>query len=119
MEKIISIIILVCLCFLVGCSRKNPVVIRELTKEKYKSISEDKSVVKCELFIEGTKKYKEIKDIETRKLKKIKREAKECDCNRVYLDFNEFLGKVYDGEFFFLAVCVKESTEIRILSKDK
>lgn len=119
MEKIISIIILVCLCFLVGCSRKNPVVIRELTKEKYESISKDKSVVKCELFIEGTKKYKEIKDIETRKLKKFKREAKKCDCNRVYLDFNNYLTPAIEYDFLFFGICVKESTEIRILSKDE
>jgi len=116
MKNFNPIILLACLLFLVSCSRKNPVAIRKLTKEKFESINKDKTIVKCEQFIEGTFRYKEIIDIEHRKLSKLKREAKKCGCNTIYLDFDGFLGKVYDGEFFFLAVCVKETTEIRILS---
>jgi len=70
MKNFNPIILLACLLFLVSCSRKNPVAIRKLTKEKFESINKDKTIVKCEQFIEGTFRYEEIIDIEHRKLSK-------------------------------------------------
>ena len=101
------LIILIGVIPLVSCSY-NKVVVKELTKEKYEELNNNRERIKCEQHIKGSTMYKGITEVERGKLSKLKRESYKCGCNTVYLDFNEFLGKVHDGEFFFLGVCVNE-----------
>ena len=102
-----TIIILIGILSLVSCSY-NHIVVKELTKEKYEELSNNRGQIKCEQHIKGSTMYKGITEIENGKLNKLKRESHKCGCNTVYLDFNEFLGEVHEGEFFFLGICVNE-----------
>ncbi|PCI95835.1 MAG: hypothetical protein COB15_11730 [Flavobacteriales bacterium] len=108
MIKLKLLIFGISLFFLGSCSLQKDVQVKRLSQEVFKELDSHRELIECEQYINGSMKYKSIEEIEKGKLNKLRREAKRCGCNVVYLDFNNYLGADYEGDFLFSGICVNE-----------
>ena len=107
--KKISILLIV-LFGLVGCSLEEKVYVLQLTEKGNEYLLKNNDYP-CELFIEGSKHYTNLAQVEKTKLNKLRKQSMKCKCNYVYLDLDYFLGgdSISNVNFLFNAVCTKDS----------
>lgn len=95
---------------LIGCSLEKNVSVLRLTERGNDYLLKNNDYP-CELFIEGSKHYTDLGQIEKAKLNKLRKKSMKCKCKYVYLDLDYFLGgdSISNANFLFNAVCTKDS----------